>query len=94
MAWYIYMYVHCNVMQRFTLVMLCYSINSYAGTCIVVTGNRLTNILNINYSYISAYTIIIKIIKLTSNNREKKGEEGGGGRMGGGGVKIMTSTSK
>ena len=56
MSWYIYMYVHCNVMQRFTFI------NSYTG--IVVTGNRLTNILNIKYSYISAYAIIIKRNKI------------------------------
>ena len=48
-----------NVMQRFTYITnVCYSMNSYAG--ILVTGNRLTNILDINYSCISAYAIIIK----------------------------------
>ena len=70
MSWYIYIYAtSCNV-----LLILCYSINSYAG--IFVTGNRLTNILNIHYSCISAYTVT-KQMKLTSNKREKKGRGGG-----------------
>ena len=47
-------YIH-NVMQRFTYVILLTVMQ-----VLFVTGNRLTNILNINYSYISSYAIIIK----------------------------------
>ena len=49
----VYIYVtSCNV-----LLILCYSKNSYAG--ILVTGNLLTSILNINYPCISAYAIVM-----------------------------------
>ena len=74
-SWYIYV-TSCNV-----LLILCYSINSYAG--ILVAGNRLTNILNINYSCISAYAIIIIKKLLPIKGKRKAGV-----------LKILTSTNK